>query len=754
MNLPDNYGGDRAPLHLGSGAAVQFAAAPHSDRIDLRSIVAMFRRRLTMFVSIVAGCMLIALLISLQLSKWYSSEADVVVHAEDQVTPTGEGQPSPLATPPSPSVIATEQQLISSRQLAETVFEDLRLGQDADFMLEADSQGGLGGLVRWIRGSPDDADPAMRRRRAIDALMANLQASQIGTSNALRIVYEDRNAARSALIANGFASAYSAAQANAKAVENRRAVTILRARMDALRKQAQADYAAAQSYRITNNLLSTTGTSLTEQEISTYNQQVAVARAEAAQDQAALSAARAQLARGVDMVGEATASPVVQSLRSQRAAVSAKVADLSDRYLDTHPDLISARQQLTDIDAQIAAEVGRTLRALEAKAQASQERLSSLIGSLGHARGTLAVNNSALVGLDDLDRRAQASQALYASYLDRYKATVALSGAEQPNARIISLAEVPLRPSSPKLPLNLALGLLIGLVLGAAAALASENAYNGLTTGDDVERRIGVRFLGAVPLSHSIEQHEATPLATVANHPGGAFAEALRNVLGSTRQAPNGRRQVIAVTSAMPAEGKTTLAACLARVTAMGGEKVIVIDCDIVRGRLSRIFAANPARPGLRQVLREGRPFSEALVPDPVSGAHGLPITTPFAEGDRLLEKGALHRLIAKLREDYELILLDCSPLLPIAETRELVALADNVIVAASWRKTPDYAIRSAIKLMPLHAIVDVGVALTRVDIRKLGRFGYGNSPFLYDEYQSYYDQSWGGGDKPIQLPG
>src|SRR5262249_24500417 len=162
------------------------------------------------------------------------------------------------------------------------------------------------------------------------------------------------------------------------------------------------------------------------------------------EDQAALSVARTQLLGGVGRVGEATASPVVQALRSQRAQLSVKVADLSNRYFDKHPDLINARQQLADIDAQIADEINRTLRALEAKAQASQERLASLAGSLNQARGKLACNNGALVGLDDLDRKAQASQALYASYLNRYNQFVALSGTEQPNARIISAAQVSL----------------------------------------------------------------------------------------------------------------------------------------------------------------------------------------------------------------------------------------------------------------------------------------------------------------------
>lgn len=721
MSLPDAYRGGDVVLRPGTGSPASFVPDAQIDRLNFRTIIAIFRRRLIMFTCIVLICVLLAYLFTLRTISQYTANADVVIKSgSSEVTPTSGGtQPE---TPQRAEQIETELQMIKSRDLAAKVFDQLRLAED-------------GGFAREIGG-----DRATMREKAVGWVIQKLDAARIGSAYAIRISYTDDDPKRAARIANGFANVYTQSQITTKETDNNRAIEILQSRMEQLRSQAQMDFGAVQRYRIQNGLPSSSATALTEQEISSYNQQIAIARAEAAEDQAKLNTARAQMTGGSGSVGEAQVSPVVQSLRSQRAQVSARVAEMSGRYLDTHPELQSARRQLADIDAQITVEVNRTLSSLDAKARATAQRLASLEGSLGSARGKLAANNNAMIALDDLERRAQASQALYESYLNRYKEAVAQSGAEQSDARILSVAQIPRRPSSPNLPLNLTLGLLVGLLLGTAAAVVAESAYAGLTTGEDVEQRLGVRYLGSVPLLASIEHHAETAPETIAQHPGGAFVEALRSVLASVRQAPNGRNQVIAITSALPGEGKTTLAASLARAAAMSGERVVLIDCDIIRCGMARIFPGGAGGPGLRELLQGTAKMEDVRVVDPASGATILQATTAFEKGERLLEKGSLHRLIAKLREEYDLILLDCAPILPIAETREIVALADNVVMMARWRQTTDYAVRSALKLLPMRAIDDIGVVLNAIDMRKRARFGYGDSAFFYNQYKNYYD--------------
>lgn len=736
MNVPTNQQrGDLVPMAAGfHPLAVQQATA--DEHISFGSLFGVFRRRLTLFVATVALCVALAALITINMPKSYSARADLLIEDQGSVTPS-QKEYDPTRPPPA-DAIATEQEKIKSRELAAKVLDRLGLMRDAGF------RDGLAGRrgARALLGleTPPPAEEELRLD-AINALTRNIDVRQIGTAFALSIIAENADPMRAARIANGFAQVYIEDQVATKQLANDRAVQILRGRVDQLRGQAQEDFGVVQRFRISNGLLSASATQLTEQELSTYNQQVATARSEAAKDASELATARAQLASGTGNVGEAQGSAVVSSLRSQRAALSIKVADMAGRYLETNPELVAARRQLADIDKQIDTEVSRTLSELQARAQSSAERLGSLRSSQSSARSTLAVNNQALVQLDDLERRAQASQALYESYLNRFKEVVAQSGAEQANARLLSAATIPERPSSPIPVLNLAIGLLLGLLLGTAAAFAVESSYGGFTTGEDIERRLGVRYLGAVPDSRTLAEKSADPLDALAQHRAGAFAASLRQVLTSLVQAPSGRNQVVAITSALPGEGKSTTSACLARAAALGGRSVVVVGCDQHRRTLGDMFGCDPARPGLREVLRAGAAIDDVLQIDAVSGAAVLPITTPFDQGDGLLQNGSFQRLVAKLRERFDLILLDCGPILPIAETREVATVADNVLLLVRWRKTRDQSVRQALRLLPLQVINDVGIALTMVNVRKQSRFGYEDAGTMYTKYRHYYGE-------------
>src|SRR5262249_8126539 len=185
--------------------------------------------------------------------------------------------------------------------------------------------------------------------------------------------------------------------------------------------------------------------------------------------------------------------------------------------------------------------------------------------------------------------------------------------------------------------------------------------FTGFTTGDELEDRLGLPYLGGVPSLRTVEPREPTPLATVEQFPRSAFAESFRAILASIRHGHDTRHDVIAVTSALPGEGKSTLAICLAAASAIGAnERVVAIDLDVARHRLSDLTARDESRPGLREVLRAGAPIEDALVQLAESNLYVLPLTTEFEKTEQLTRGGLVHALIAKLREHFALIILDC----------------------------------------------------------------------------------------------
>ncbi len=293
-------------------------------------------------------------------------------------------------------------------------------------------------------------------------------------------------------------------------------------------------------------------------------------------------------------------------------------------------------------------------------------------------------------------------------------------------------------PSFPKIPLVLALGALLGIGAGIAAAVATELAFAGLTADDDVER-LGIPFLGGVPEFKSVKPRGKTPVETVRDMPRSAYSEYVRGILVKLRQT-EGRGQVVLLTSALPNEGKTTVVACLAQSAARAGERVIVIDCDSARHQYSATYVKpKPKQPGLREVLNGDVTIAAAIVQDEASGISSLPITSSFDDKDPHVNAAKLTALIGQLREHFHLILLDSAPLLPVAETREYAAIADKVILVAQWRRTSEYALRTALELLPSNLQGNVALVLSRIDMKRQSRFSRQGAGAFYKSYKGYY---------------
>jgi len=744
MNLPEIYDQRSAapPMLAEEG---QFFRSDADDDITFSFLFAMLRRRLRLMIITALVCFLLGLAWTIASPQIYESKADVVlISGQRELVPSEEGDAPPARL--RSEDVETQIQLIASREMAGQVYDELDLGNDpafrADILEPRSTLDNIRSSIGLSRNTNIDrgvVNMDMFRDRAVAYMMRSLEVERVGNSFNLRIMVNDSEPERAAQITNTFARLFTTDDARQQAERNDTAARVLGDRLAELRGQANSDFGAVQAYRVRNDLLSQSTTSLSEQEISSYNQQIGAARAEAAEDAQTLASARAQLARGgAGNVGQGTSSAVVASLRSQRAQLTVREADLARRYLERHPELITVREQIADIDQQIDGEINREIRALEAKAAASSQRLSSLLASRSGTTSQLRGDNTALVALADLERQATASQALYESYLNRYNEVMAGSGAEQPSARMISLADVPIFPVSPNWPLMLALSALVGIVLGALVAILSELGYRGITTLDDAETKLGLPGLGGVPAFKSIKPAGASPLETVQDFPDGPFAESLRNVLVSVGRATNGRCAVIAVTSSIPGEGKTTMAACMGRTIAMTNQSVVVVDCDIIRSQLSRLFDLDNGEIGLAEAL-DSEEGDVAQYKESESGMRILPITKPFKKGERLTENGRLNQVIARLRNQFDFVILDCPPILPIAETREIVALADHVVLVVAWRKTLDKIVKAAVRQLPRRVLVKTGIALNKVDMRKQVRFGGSDATSFYKHYEAYY---------------
>lgn len=733
------------------------AAGPAlGQAIDLHRLWAVFLRRLKLFLAIAIVVLVATIVLTVRATPLYTATASLMIDTRQAQVLGADSEAVLSGLPADTAVVDTEVEVLKSRQLAERVVDTLKLQDDPEFNSAIGTPGGLAGVRRAVgslfgAAAPDAARTKLdaaalehQKESVVDTVLSRLSIRRSGLTYVMNVSFSSENPAKAARIANTFADRYLLAQLEAKFDATTQANTWLDGRLGELRIQVQEAEAAVAQYKAANNLLSSEGATLTEQEISAYNQQLATVRAQQAEEEARLRTARAQLAAGSsgDDVGEALGSVVVQRLRERRAEVSGRVADLSARYGPRHPDMLRAQGELVDIDAQIQAEIQRIISNLEARVQVARERTASVAGSLGGARGTLAVNNAASVRLNELERNAESVRTLYQSFLDRFKETSASAGIEQSDARVVSRAQVPTGPSSPNVPLNLALGLILALGGGLAGVVLAEMLDSGLATAEDVERRLGLPNLGAIPLMASVADpadRNIPPVDYVLRKPLSGFAEAVRALRTSIVYSRVGQEtKVITMTSALPAEGKTTTSICLARVAAQAGAKVVLVDCDLRRRNVNRLLGVEPEK-GLLEVLNRSATLEEALILDEASGAYVLALAASAFTPNDVFGSEAMSDLMNKLRGMFDLIILDTAPVLAVADTRILTTLSDATVLLARWRKTPEKAVANAVKLLAQAGTPVAGVALTQVDMNAQARYGYGDAGYYYAEYKKYY---------------
>ena len=714
-------------------------------------LIWIFRRRIWVLALTAGVVFLLVAFITATTTKMYTATAQVQIDTrETRVLGGIDSVVSGL--PATAAAVDTETQILMSPALAGRVVDKLNLTADAEFNSGATKNEGplaaitgLFGGDRAVNAQQAARERAVGRQRAIRSLLDRITVSRVGLTYIIEVSAKSASPEKSALLANTYSELYLTQQLENKYDTTARANEWLSNRLESLRQDVESKERAVETYRAQNGLLSAEGSTLTEQAISGLNTQLVTSRADLAEREARLRGVEIELSSGKsgDAATEALGSNTISNLRERQADIARTYAEMSTKYGPKHPEMKRVQEEQADIQRRIDAEVSRIVTSLRNEVEIARNRVSSIQASLGVQQNDLAANNVGAVKLRELERDAQASRTLYEAFLSRSKQIAEQSGIEQPDARIISRASTPFSPSSPNTKLNLAFGLLLGLALGALAALALEMVEQSLRTPQDVQDRLNVTCLGSLPYldkrMRTIDQEIVPPESYVLHRPLSAFGEALRGVRASLFfSSPDRNVKVLAVTSALPDEGKTTTTLGLARISALAGSKTCIVDCDLRRRSATHALGLDVEK-GLTEVLFKTATLDEVLQKDPGSGADVVPLAQAEFTPLDLFSSDAMRSLIDELRERYEVVILDTAPVLPLADTRVLSPLADTVLVVARWGRTPHSVVRSALDQLYAHGAHVAGAVLEGVDSGVVARLLYDRPDYYSELYQTYY---------------
>lgn len=573
----------------------------------------------------------------------------------------------------------------------------------------------------------------------------SIQVNRRGMTYVIEITAQSTDPARAQLIANTYADVYVASQVNQRVDTAQRANTWLSRRLAELREDVQAKESAAETFRVQSGMLSAQGSTLPETQITNIQTQVLQTQAELAAAEARYRQIEEARRSGapLESLGNAINSETITGLRTREAEVAQRQSELELRYLETHPAVQSVRAERRDVEEQIRREIQRISIDLRNQVSVKRAELDTLRQSLREATGELSGNSAASVRLRELEREATASREVYESYLQRYQEIADQDQLNTSDARLMAYASLPGAPSSPKLRIALALALAAGLLFGIGAGALLEILDQSVKSADDLEAKVGYPAVASIPIiskrmMNQLPPAERHPSGYLVGRPMSAFTEALRvlrTVIVYSKL--DFSVKVVAVTSALPDEGKTTISMCLARVAAMSGQRVVVVDCDLRKQSINDVVDID-ADVGILQVLAGETSWRDAIIRDPQSEADILPVAmTGFTPRD-VFGTDAMERLIGDLRGHYDLVVLDCAPILAVAETRILVKQADTTVIVARAGRSALAAVRTAIQQTEVAGGKVLGVALNCVQ----PNWGsYADSLYFYQS-KSYYSVS------------
>lgn len=683
-----------------------------SPFIDFSAIIRSLKRNIWIFVIAAVVTALAIIGTYFLLTPVYRATSQVEISTDTQnVVNTEEVVAGKL---PDTYVVDTKVQILKSRTIALAAVNRLRLYDNAEFIGEQ-------------AGTLEE-----RKLRAAANLSSKLKVERSGLSYVIAITFESPSAAMSARVANVIAEEFIKQDLQSRIIATQSATAFLQRRVDELRSEVLRDEQAVQSYRAANNLLSKTPENLSEIDaIATINTELAEARAEAAASNRR-SSGSAQ-----------STSQLLEVLRKQEADIDGRIADLGSRYGPRHPDLQRVLRERADIQAQIAQERRRIAGSSSVDSQSANARVASLQGSLNAARSQVAAQNAAQVRLAELERSAEASRTLYQTYLNRLRETTAQQGLETSGSRILSLTAEPSLPASPNPFLFLAMAVIGGLAAGSFATAVAEARDSTIRTAAGVRENLGISTLATVPQFRSAlspderKQHGEMNPDFVIDRPHSGFAESFRMLKSSLIERRSGTPyQVVAITSALPREGKTTTSVALARIAGFDGFKSVLVECD---NRRRSTAAVQRVSKGILEVLHGTATLDEALLYDEKSRTFILPVAKVNNESTDLSSAGDFDALLEQLRARFEFIVLDLPPVLPIAESRLLAMKADAVAYVVRWGSTSKHASDAGLKLLNDVGARVRGAVITQVNLDKQRNWSKNDASSYYHLYSDYY---------------
>lgn len=712
------------------------------DEIDLRELFAVLRRRKGTILLIALLVFLAAFLMTMMITPTYRASVTLQIEMDStkvlnyDVDTTGS-----QSTLNSKDFYQTQYEILKSTTLAGKTIDQLNLRQSYTSEEVGDVQPffvePIAAIKEMIFGVPEEGSTEFEAlaqlsdEPAEEEFLENLSITPVKNSQIVKVNFDSEDPGLAATVANALADNYIKMNLERRVDAASYAEDFLTEELVLSKSRLEESEAKLVGYAKEASIFQTNderSQSLTAQKLTAIN--IALTEAESDRIAAQSRYVQAQRSLGVSKVLD---NSTVQELKKSVVRLESSYQEKLQVYKPGYPLMVQLKRQINEFKLQITNETNRITAAVEGDLKsdylAAQEREQKLRSELEVQKQGLLVLRDKSIGYNTLLREVETNRSLYEGLLQRIKEVGVAGGVGANNVSVLDPAIVPYKKNKPNTKMNLALGGVFGVFLGMVVAFLLEFLDDRVKSTEELERILSLPLLGVTPALKGSDP--ATHSLITMEQPTSAMAEAFRslrtNLLFASRE---GTPKVLAITSAMPAEGKSSTCLNLATAFGQSNKRVLLIDADLRKPSIHKRLKLDNSV-GLSNVLTGQETAETAIQKSMIEGVSVITAGPLSPNPAELLSSERFQDLFDLVPDTFDMIILDCPPVMGLADALILSNRATATVVVSAFSQSRKRASHDANRrLRQAHANL-IGFIFTKV---KAGG-GYGYSY----EYQYYY---------------
>jgi succinoglycan biosynthesis transport protein ExoP len=703
---------------------------PDQSAVPLSHYIWILRRHRWKILGFVIGCVAATIIISARLTPIYESTVIVDI---DRQTP--------------PAVVGQEATRVPANDADQFLATQIKLIQSDSVLRPVTQQYHLLDLEKQVSEKPSQA------QLEAPVLLKNLNIKRPPNTYLLLISYRSTDPRLAADVANGIAKSYVEHIYNIQFRASSSLASFMEKQLEELKaKMERSSAALAQFERELNVINPEEKTSILSARLLQLNTEYTNAETDRVRKEADWKSVQSG---SIESAQVSTQGENLKTLSQKLDDARQKFADVQTHYGANHPEYRKAAVQVQEIERQLSDAHQNAERRVEVEYSESVNREAMLQKAVSQTKAEFDRLNARSFEYQSLKREADADKTLYEELVRRIKEAGINAGFENSAIRIADPARAAVRPVFPKMWLNVALAFLFSVMLAVGAAVLSDVLDRSIRDPEQIASLFKTEVMGSLPQVKSWRRRLAVasrnePGTTALVRANGSepsdrkqgvtgFEEAIRTLRNSILLGTFDRRlRSLMITSATPAEGKTTTAVHLAIAHSQQKHKTLLIDCDMRRPGVHSKLGINPES-GLASILQNGLQWREKLVklvelPD----LDVLPAGFSSRRAADLIG-ASLPRILEEAVPDYDLLIIDAPPILGFPEPLQMAAAVDGVVVVALAGQTNRNAVGSALSTLQRVRANVVGLVLNEVtrDLSDSYHYYYG----YYGKYYRYYRQ-------------